>query len=76
MNVGLKNPVMNTERALQILSRGIWGTGWDAYWSARQCDNAVAYLREKYPDYGTPNWCSTCTPKGRGYCGCEIASNE
>lgn len=29
-----------------------------------------------HPDYGTPNWCSKCSPKGIGYCRCEVASNE
>jgi hypothetical protein len=23
-----------------------------------------------------PNYCSTCTPQGLGYCRCEIACNE
>lgn len=23
-----------------------------------------------------PNYCRVCTPKGLGYCQCEIASNE
>ena len=29
-----------------------------------------------HPDYGTPNWCHICSPKGLGYCRCEIACNE
>jgi len=33
-------------------------------------------IRKLHPDYGTPNWCPTCSPKGLGYCQCEIASNE
>ena len=36
----------------------------------------VAYLSRFHPSYGTPNWCSKCTPKGLGYCRCDIASNE
>lgn len=33
-------------------------------------------ILESHPDWGTPNWCSTCTPAGLGYCRCEIACNE
>lgn len=31
---------------------------------------------EDHPDWGTPNWCSKCSPLNLGYCRCEIACNE
>jgi hypothetical protein len=39
--------------------------------------NEIKRLRARlHPDYGTPNYCSVCSPKGLGYCRCEIACNE
>lgn len=29
-----------------------------------------------HPDWNTPNWCNTCSPKGYSCCRCDIASNE
>jgi hypothetical protein len=36
---------------------------------------ALGVLR-RHSDWGTPNFCSKCSPAGLGYCRCEIACNE
>jgi len=36
----------------------------------------IENLSRAHPDWNTPNWCNKCTPKGIGYCRCEIACNE
>lgn len=32
--------------------------------------------RSQHPDWGTPNYCYTCSPQNIGYCRCAIACNE
>lgn len=42
---------------------------------AEICRVEDLFERSKHPDWGTPNYCNTCSPKGDS-CRCEIACNE
>lgn len=50
------------------------------HWLSRSGYGSVAdawgVFKRAHPDYGTPNWCPTCSPKNIGYCRCDPASNN
>jgi hypothetical protein len=57
--------------------RYVRGDLYDAVkFTAQLNKETIEAMQRAHPDYGTPNWCPECSPKNKGYCGCEIACNE